>query len=223
MKRAFTEQSRQSLALKPSSSETYRVETDSGKLTSISSFLHFLINPMKGLYERYFKVCLCGELIKLSFVQLTFQFPDLELLIGELSILKVGFVMCKKLILRDQTFFIGHEEALLEHQQDLLWCSKLSESLYYLRGVEGSYVTFYHLKVLYDWDTQCAKAKIREHKHTIWNATKNMTTTLAATLILGIFEMKCGNLIIRIDDLNVHVLAWALILLNSIDGLYWIY
>ena len=34
-----------------------------------------------------------------------------------------------------------------------------------------------------------------------------MTTTLAATLILGIFEMKCGNLIIRIDDLNVHVLA----------------
>ena len=142
----LTEQSRQSLALKPSSSETYRVETDSGKLTSISSFLHFLINPMKGLYERYFKVCLCGELIKLSFVQLTFQFLDLELLIGELSILKVGFVMCKKLILRDQTFFIGHEEALLEHQQDLLWCSKLSEFLYYLRGVEGSYVTFYHLK-----------------------------------------------------------------------------
>ena len=120
MRKALTEQSRQSLALKPSSSETYRVETDSGKLTSISSFLHFLINPMKGLYERYFKVCLCGELIKLSFVQLTFQFPDLELLIGELSILKVGFVMCKKLILRDQTFFIGHEEALLEHQQDLL-------------------------------------------------------------------------------------------------------
>ena len=48
MKRALTEQSRQSLALKPSSSLTYRVETDSGKLTSMSSFLHFLINPMRG-------------------------------------------------------------------------------------------------------------------------------------------------------------------------------
>ena len=48
MKRALTEQSRQSRALKPSSSLTYRVETDSGKLTSMSSFLHFLINPMGG-------------------------------------------------------------------------------------------------------------------------------------------------------------------------------
>ena len=48
MKRALTEQSRQSRALKPSSSLTYRVETDSGKLTSMSSFLHFLINPMRG-------------------------------------------------------------------------------------------------------------------------------------------------------------------------------
>ena len=48
MKRALTEQSRQSLALKPSSSLTYRVETDSGRLTSMSSFLHFLINPMRG-------------------------------------------------------------------------------------------------------------------------------------------------------------------------------
>ena len=48
MKRALTEQSRQSRALKPSSSLTYRVETDSGKLTSKSSFLHFLINPIRG-------------------------------------------------------------------------------------------------------------------------------------------------------------------------------
>ena len=54
--------------------------------------------------------------------------------------------MCEELILRDHAFLIGHEEALLEHQQDLLRCSKLSEFLYYLRGVEGSYVTFYHLK-----------------------------------------------------------------------------
>ena len=48
MKKALTEQSRQSRALKPSSSLTYRVETDSGRLTSMSSFLHFLINPMRG-------------------------------------------------------------------------------------------------------------------------------------------------------------------------------
>ena len=48
MKRALTEQSRQSRALKPSSSLTYRVETDSGRLTSMSSFLHFLINPIRG-------------------------------------------------------------------------------------------------------------------------------------------------------------------------------
>ena len=98
---------------------------------------------------------------------------------------RVSLIVCEELILRDHAFLIGHEEALLKYQQDLLRCSKLSEFLNYLRGVEGSYVTFYHLKVWYDWDTQCAKAKIREHKHTIWNATKNMTTKLAATLILG--------------------------------------
>ena len=54
--------------------------------------------------------------------------------------------MCEEFILRDHAVLIGHVEALLKYQQDLLRCSKLSEFLYYLRGVEGSYVTFYHLK-----------------------------------------------------------------------------
>ena len=54
--------------------------------------------------------------------------------------------MSEEFILRDHAVLIGHEEALLKYQQDLLRCSQLSEFLYYLRGVEGSYVTFYHLK-----------------------------------------------------------------------------
>ena len=34
-----------------------------------------------------------------------------------------------------------------------------------------------------------------------------MTTKIASTLVLGNLGNECGNLIIRIDDLNVHVLC----------------
>ena len=113
---------------------------------------------------------------------------------------RASLVVCEELVLRDHAFFIGHEEALLEHQQDLLWCSKLSKFLYYLRGVEGSYVTFYHLKEKrkrYDWDTQCIEVKIKEHRHTIWNATRDMTARAASTLTLKIFGTK--GIYIRMD------------------------
>ena len=52
----------------------------------------------------------------------------------------------------------------------------------------------------YDWDTQCIEVKIREHKHTIWNATRNMTTKIASTLVLE----NLWNEEIKIDDLNVQ-------------------
>ena len=116
---------------------------------------------------------------------------------------RVSLIVCEEFILRDHVVLIGHIEALLKYQHDLLRCSKLSKLLYYLRGVEGSYVTFYHLKVWYDWDTQYTKAKIREHKHTIWNATRNMTTKVASTLALGNLWNEYGNLNVRMNDLNV--------------------
>ena len=61
----------------------------------------------------------------------------------------------------------------------------------------------------YDWDTQCIEVKIKEHKHTIWNATRDMSARAASTLALENLWSECWNLnvtkeiYIRMDNLNV--------------------